>query len=462
MQRTRIPPFCISTVLILALAAHANAAYPRAGWQAVMPPGFHDAEGIATIVDEVTIQVDHFTYDGTAPAVYFYLGETDSHAAFVSGLGVPPMLDHAYDDESITLTLPEGSTLDGYNAISVWCVDFSVSFTSASFEPPPPIGDVNCDGSVDFFDIDAFVLAVTDPAGYADMYLDCDILLADVNGDGAVDFFDIDSFVALVTGAAQTLQLSFDGLEPLGEDYVYEGWLIVDGAPVSTGRFTVDEDSQTVPGHFLVGADDAAVAAAFVLTIEPAVDDPPEPAATHVLAGGWDGSMADLTIDHPAALGDDFTAAAGTFILETPTTGSIADDYHQGIWWLDPAGGPGASLDLPTLPDGWAYEGWVVSMDGPISTGRFLTASGADSDAGGPDSGPDGAPPFPGQDFIDPPLSLIGLVAVISVEPEPDNSPGPFTLKPLVDTNIEDVGPAVLQGMMNNAGSAPTGTAMLQ
>ncbi len=62
------------------------------------------------------------------------------------------------------------------------------------------IGDLNCDGTVDFFDIDAFVLALTDPDGYAVAYPDCDILLADCNGDGVVDFFDIDSFVALLTG----------------------------------------------------------------------------------------------------------------------------------------------------------------------------------------------------------------------------------------------------------------------
>ena len=49
-----------------------------------------------------------------------------------------------------------------------------------------------------------------------------------------------------------------------------------------------------------------------------------------------------------------------------------------------------------------------------------------------------------------------GYVAVISVEPEPDNSPGPFTLKPLVDMTIEDVGAGVPQDMMNNAAGFPT------
>ena len=59
----------------------------------------------------------------------------------------------------------------------------------------------------------------------------------------------------------------------------------------------------------------------------------------------------------------------------------------------------------------------------------------------------------------DQPVSLIGYLAVISIEPEPDDSPGPFTLKPLVDMDIEDVGAMVLQDMANNAASFPTGIA---
>ena len=114
---------------------------------------------------------------------------------------------------------------------------------------------------------------------------------------------------------------------------------------------------------------------------------------------------------------------------------------------------------LPALPAGWMYEGWVVGPDGPVTTWRFTEATGADSDGGGPGAGPDGTPAVPGQEFITPPVSLIGYQAVISIEPEPDDSPGPFTLKPLVDMDIEDVGAMVLQDMANNAASFPTGMA---
>jgi hypothetical protein len=39
-----------------------------------------------------------------------------------------------------------------------------------------------------------------------------------------------------VTTGNLTLDLS--GLEELGANFVYEGWLIVDGNPISTGTFT--------------------------------------------------------------------------------------------------------------------------------------------------------------------------------------------------------------------------------
>jgi hypothetical protein len=65
---------------------------------------------------------------------------------------------------------------------------------------PRLLGDMNCDGAVDNFDITPFVLALTSPAAYAAAYPDCNIANGDINGDGRVDNFDITPFVALLTG----------------------------------------------------------------------------------------------------------------------------------------------------------------------------------------------------------------------------------------------------------------------
>ena len=64
----------------------------------------------------------------------------------------------------------------------------------------PTAGDVNCDGAINYGDIDPFVMALTDPGHYAEMYPECDRMRADVNGDGLVNNADIDPFVALLTG----------------------------------------------------------------------------------------------------------------------------------------------------------------------------------------------------------------------------------------------------------------------
>jgi len=256
------------------------------------------------------------------------------------------------------------------------------------------------------------------------------------------------------------LQLQFQGLEDLGSGWVYEGWLIVDGAPVSTGTFTVDGSGTQSQAAFPTEVSSLEAISTFVLTIEPVPDTNPSPSHVHILGGDVIAGRAALTIDHMAALGTGFSMAAGSYILAAPSGGGSAP-YANGIWWLDPAAGPGPTLELPELPTGWVYEGWVVGAGGPISTGRFTNASGIDSDGTGPDAGPEPGPPFPGQDFVDPAIDLTGSVVVVSVEPEPDNSMGPFTLKPLLDRLIDDVGEGVLQPMSRNPAALPSGHAVL-
>ncbi len=59
-------------------------------------------------------------------------------------------------------------------------------------------GDVNCDGQINAFDIEPFILALFDPGQYAIQFPDCDINLGDVNGDEVVDAFDIEPFLELL------------------------------------------------------------------------------------------------------------------------------------------------------------------------------------------------------------------------------------------------------------------------
>ncbi|MBU0638823.1 MAG: hypothetical protein KKB50_08160 [Planctomycetes bacterium] len=69
--------------------------------------------------------------------------------------------------------------------------------------PDQILGDLNCDGEVNGFDIDHFTQVLGDWDGYVqdhdgDPYPSCDPWLADCNGDGSVNGFDIDSFTVLL------------------------------------------------------------------------------------------------------------------------------------------------------------------------------------------------------------------------------------------------------------------------
>jgi hypothetical protein len=59
-------------------------------------------------------------------------------------------------------------------------------------------GDLNCDGRVDFDDIDPFVAALSGPTVYTATYPACPQQNGDCNGDGEINFDDIDTFVALL------------------------------------------------------------------------------------------------------------------------------------------------------------------------------------------------------------------------------------------------------------------------
>lgn len=233
------------------------------------------------------------------------------------------------------------------------------------------------------------------------------------------------------------LTINLTGLEALGDDFVYEGWIIVDGAPISTGRFS----SVSFPQSFPVDATQLANAAKFVLSIEPTIDPDAGPADTKILAGDFNGNS-EISVN--SNLVADFSAATGSYILATPTDNDNTNE-SSGVWFLDNTNAPPptAGLSLPALSAGWKYEGWAVIGGMPISTGTFTNVAATDDAA--PFSGsvalpaPNGADGFfPGEDFLENapngvtfPTDLKGATIVISVEPYPDNSPAPFTLKPL-------------------------------
>lgn len=264
------------------------------------------------------------------------------------------------------------------------------------------------------------------------------------------------------------LTLNLKGLEDLGSNYVYEGWIMVNGSPISSGRFSVNSSGQLSQTSFPVPTASLNAATAFILTIEPATNDAPTPSEIHILAGDFSGKTGTMSVAHSAALGNNFETASGKYILATPTDGGAMTNEESGVWFLDNSGTtPVKGLNLPTLPAGWKYEGWVVINGTAVSTGTFTDPNAADSNAatstfkGTANNGP----AFPGEDLLRNapsgltfPTDLRGKTIAISIEPSPDNSAAPFLLKPLLNTVPSDATVHTVLTMTPNLSSLPSGS----
>jgi hypothetical protein len=267
----------------------------------------------------------------------------------------------------------------------------------------------------------------------------------------------------------KNITLNITGLKNLGSSAQYEGWLIVNNNPVSTGKFTVNANGVLSKTVFAVDSNSVNNATAFVLTIEPVPDNSPIPHDRHILAGEFNTNTATITTAHGEALGADQTNASGSFILATPTDGGMNTDELSGVWFLNPGSpNPGdetAALSLPALPAGWIYEGWAVINGMPLTTGKFSQVDAADQAA--PFSGPMMGPSFPGEDYLQNaptglsfPTNLQSDTIVVTIEPVPDTDDAPFFLAPLksgVPAGAADHTPINLNNVA--AMTMPAGTA---
>lgn len=234
------------------------------------------------------------------------------------------------------------------------------------------------------------------------------------------------------------LKVTLSGLGMLSDNYMYEGWIMVNGNPVSTGKFNTDGSSTDL--IFSVLKSDLEVASAFVVSIELANDDSiEEPSSTKILMGTFAAKAATLKID--SVVGNFITNPPfkGTFINITPSDdangiNNFNDDF--GVWFVENDRITPGLKNLPTLAAGWKYEGWVIFPGPtPVTTGKFTMASGPD--ASSPYSGNWPVPLFPGEDLVqDLPGGVTGditdLEVVISIEPNFSSDPNtPFFLKPI-------------------------------
>jgi Anti-sigma-K factor rskA len=234
-------------------------------------------------------------------------------------------------------------------------------------------------------------------------------------------------------GSATEVRLAPKNLPRL-QGAVYELWVIEGKRKLSAGKFNVGTNGK-VAGR-LRSSIRPAQADMLAVTIEPRRDRDPKPSATVILAGRPSAGGAKLSFPL------DLRRLSGSFLLATPTDDDDSDET-AGVWFLTTA--MKASLGIPAAPTGWAWEGWGVTQETPLSTGRFARPTGADRSARF--SGPKPGPAFPGEDFlqrvpsgVSTPVDLADGSSMVVLTLEPDlagkdpTGAGPFSIKPLVAT----------------------------
>jgi len=143
---------------------------------------------------ELTVDAVYYLYNGMTVA---YHGADCDHLVELHCLDSQSAVP---DSDSITFQVAGGVTY--WFQLGDWGLNPGGGDTLLSLRAAADLrpGDVNCDGLVDFGDINPFVLLLSNPALWKDRYPGCPFLNGDVNQDGEVNMGDINPFVTLLTG----------------------------------------------------------------------------------------------------------------------------------------------------------------------------------------------------------------------------------------------------------------------
>ncbi len=293
-------------------------------------------------------------------------------------------------------------------------------------------------------------------------------------------------------------KVSLLGLPAIGNPGpTYEGFALINGLGVSTGKFIVD-DSVTpanivsIPIGTILGTVNEATfgpaitqlgttfpfiadADAWFVTLEPADDSDPAPTGNFVLGAFFVGDTAVFgnvvalaPSIPPTFIGlPSFSTITGVITAVSPTDGPGAD--ASGLWAVSGSSGTPPGFSLPTLPGTWRYGLWATQGALTLPLGTFTQVDRADDDfmesvtRGSLSTG------FaaPGQDFVSAVTTpTIGPASFnsgdwkveVSVEPDPDNSVLPLGLT-VLSGNIPGAavnGSGVSAGIVTLTNVAPT------
>lgn len=131
------------------------------------------------------------------------IGSVDSQAALWAGTAASYLDLGSFVPEEFASSAAEGLDVGADGTVRVVGYGYvpargryeAILWTPAASSTP---GDTDCDGAIDGLDIEPFVLALTDPSGYAEAFPSCPIENADCNGDTQINELDVDPFVGLL------------------------------------------------------------------------------------------------------------------------------------------------------------------------------------------------------------------------------------------------------------------------
>ncbi len=88
----------------------------------------HSVSGTVTIVNDCTIEITNFNFDGGGIIVEVYAGQDEDYFPPVGFAISDNLVGSVYNNETLTVQLPSNKTLDDLNSLSIWCSDVGVSF----------------------------------------------------------------------------------------------------------------------------------------------------------------------------------------------------------------------------------------------------------------------------------------------------------------------------------------------
>lgn len=113
--------------------SNCSSTHPKVGTKANLSTITHDVSGELEIIDDCTIKIKGFNFDGGGIEVKMYAGVNGNYDN-----GPELSLDFyspgvGFNNQDVFFRLPNGVTLDDFNGVSVWCTAVGISFGDTTF-----------------------------------------------------------------------------------------------------------------------------------------------------------------------------------------------------------------------------------------------------------------------------------------------------------------------------------------